>query len=106
MNKRIALCAAILAVTGCTVTKDWVPTGGSRSDGIIRVSYEIGEFETAKTDAAQGRRVAAERCQVWGYDDAEPFGGQTRTCSVTSGFSGCATWLVTMEYQCLGNLQE
>lgn len=93
---------AILLLSGCTTTKEWAATGGSRSDGVVRLSYELGELETAILNEEQAINLATQRCKTWGYDGAEAFGGITRQCNTMGGFSGCARWLVTKEYQCTG----
>lgn len=99
-----AIFVAIIAVLlgGCAVTKDWSATGGSRSDGVVRLSYEVSEFEQAQLNEQQGINLATQRCKTWGYTGAEAFGGVTRQCNARGGFGGCASWVVTKEYQCLG----
>lgn len=104
MNEKLAVVAVAVLLSGCAVHKEWVATGGSRSDGIVRLSYEVGEFEKPQLDEAQGIRVATQRCAVWGYSGAEPFGGHTRQCNMFGGaLNPCAQWMVTREYQCTGN---
>ena len=76
-------------------------TGGSRADGIVRLSYEYGSFNKVKIDEAEGLRTAQARCQTWGYKDAEAFGGVTRQCQASNMY-GCMRWTVTKEYQCVG----
>ena len=39
-----------VCVVGCAVTKIPVPTGGSRSDGTVQLSYEYGLFQVPKVD--------------------------------------------------------
>ena len=104
-NNYVVLLAAsalvILSIQGCAVNKQLTPTGGSRADGSIKLSYEYGAFEVPKLDAQQGMRAAQQRCAAWGFTGAEPFGGSTKSCSRPSS-SGCMGWLVTIEYQCTG----
>lgn len=90
-----------MLVSGCAVTKTWTATGGSRSDGVVRLSFEHTGFEQPQLDEQQGLSLAAQRCKTWGYTGAEAFGGVTRQCNQRSGF-GCDQWLVTKEYQCTG----
>jgi hypothetical protein len=103
--KRLSLFAAsvlvIMTMQGCAVPKQLVPTGGSRSDGTVKLSFEYGMFEAPKLDAQQGMNAAKQRCAAWGYSGAEPFGGANRTCTSSSN-SGCNRWMVTVEYQCTG----
>ena len=106
-KKHVALLAAsvlvIMSIQGCAVNKQLTPTGGSRADGTVKLSYEYGAFEVPKLDGQQGMSAAQQRCAAWGYTGAEPFGGSTQTCSRPSN-SGCMGWLVTIEYQCTGTL--
>lgn len=102
MKKLILACAVILALTGCAVQKTMTPTGGSRSDGTVKLSYDLAPMEVATIDEKAGLNAATKRCAAWGYTGAEKFGGQTKTCNQPGGFGGCGNWLVTIEYQCTG----
>lgn len=82
-----------------------VPTNGSRADGTVELSYEYAELQQPQVDMNQAHHAAKDRCAAWGYKDAEPFGGQQTSCEVPGGLSGCAKFLVTVRYQCLGNLK-
>lgn len=100
-----ALFAALLAtvvLSGCAVQSTMVPTGGSRSDGTVKLSYDFGALQIPKVDEAQGLASAKARCGAWGYTGAEPFGGATKMC-ISPGFGGCDAYRVTVEYQCTGN---
>lgn len=101
---RVFAIAALTALVllGCATRKDWTATGGSRSDGVIRLSYELGEFEKPQLSEQQAINLARQRCKAWGYSGTEAFGGLTRQCSQSGGFSGCTLWMVTKEYQCTG----
>ena len=90
---------SIILIQGCAVQKELVPTGGSRADGTVKLSYEYGMFEAPKLDAQQGLMAAQQRCSSWGYKNAEAFGGSTKAC-INSSNSGCNRWFVTIEYQC------
>jgi len=100
--QKLFIVAVMLVVAGCATTKQWTATGGSRADGVVRLSYEFGEFETPQLNEQQGTALAAQRCHTWGYSGAEAFGGSTRQCLQRGGFNDCATWQVTKEYQCTG----
>lgn len=101
MKKIIAVIAALTMLAGCAVQKTLTPTGGSRADGTVKLSYEFGAFEAPTVDLKQGQEVAAKRCAAWGYSGAEAFGGQSKSCSNFS-MGSCNIWMVTMEYQCTG----
>ncbi len=100
-----AIFAAILAtamLAGCAVQTQMVPTGGSRADGTVKLSYDYGAFQVPKVDATQGIVAATARCKAWGYTGAEAFGGGTRSCTNAS-MGSCNAYRVTVEYQCTGN---
>lgn len=86
--------------SACAVKKELVPTGGSRADGIVRLSYTTKLFESPVIDMRQGISAATARCKLWGYQSAEPFGGSNSVCNQYS-MGDCVSWMVTMEYQCL-----
>lgn len=102
MKKLVIVLALGFSLSGCAVNKDWSATGGSRSDGVVRLSYEMKEFEQPQLSEQQAVNLATQRCKTWGYTGAEAFGGVTRKCNQGGGFGGCSQWLVTKEYQCLG----
>lgn len=102
MRKAVIAIGITIALSGCAVQKDLVPTGGSRSGGTVELSYEFGMFEQPQVDLQQGARSAAKRCQAWGYSDAEPFGGQKNQCQQFNGYGNCIHTLVTIQYQCIG----
>src|SRR5438309_1804029 len=93
---------AVLYLGACAATKDFAATGGSRADGTVDLSYEYGLFQVPHEDQVQGGTLATSKCAAWGYSGAEPFGGETRICSVPTN-SGCARFLVTRKYQCTAN---
>lgn len=98
----LAAGAALLTIAACATAKTYTATGGSRSDGTVRLSYEYGMFEQPVVDERQGLNVARQRCASWGYTGAEAFGGVTNQCT-QMGSTGCLATLVTKEYQCTGN---
>jgi YecR-like lipoprotein len=106
MNNKVGIfLLTFVCLTGCATSKIPEPTGGSRADGTIELSYEHGEFEQPVIDKAQANEAAKARCKAWGYTDSEPFGGMRKTCEAPGGLGGCSQWLVTIKYQCLGDLK-
>ena len=96
----------LVVIAGCTssVPVAWVATGGSRADGTVVLAYEYGRNQVPEVDKAAGATLAADRCGVWGYTGAAPFGGELRQCTMMDMFwGGCAIWRVTTEYQCTGD---
>ena len=91
----------VSCISGCATQKFWSATGGSRSDGTVKLSYQYGGFESPRVSSEQGAQLARSKCAAWGYSGAEPFGGATQTCTARNQY-GCISFLVTAEYQCLG----
>lgn len=98
----LLLVSSSLLLTGCAVEKQLIPTGGSRADGTVKLSFEYGAFEVPKLDTTQALTLAQQRCSAWGYTGADPFGGGIKRCTFGNAY-GCNRWLVTYEYQCTGN---
>lgn len=98
-----AVVVATLLLSGCATQKDWLVTGGSRADGVVRLSYESNEFQRPKVSKEQADQLAAQKCMAWGYKGAESFGSQSTECQSRRGFGNCGDRLVTVEYQCTGS---
>jgi hypothetical protein len=98
----IAAAALLLSLGGCATTQGWGVSGGDREQGVVRLSYEYPEFHQPAVSDEQALKLAVNRCNGWGYEDAEPIAGQLRQCSNKSG-SNCDLWTVTREYQCTAN---
>lgn len=96
---RLVLFMALL-LSGCTVTVVPVATGGSRADGIVKMSYQFSPITIPLVDTTDAIRNAARYCRNWGYDTAEPFDAGLTSCSQPSAF-GCDMHLTTIEYQCI-----
>ena len=95
----LASAALLLNLAACATSQKWAVTGGDRSDGVVRVSYDYPEFQQPEVSDAQAMKIAQGRCAGWGYEAARPIPGQTRQCSNMEG-SNCNLWKVTREYQC------
>jgi hypothetical protein len=95
----IAAVVLLMNLAGCATNKQWNVSGGDREAGVVRVSYEYPEFKEPAVSDAQAAELAASRCDLWGYDDAQPIAGQIRQCSNMDG-GDCDLWRVTRSYQC------
>jgi YecR-like lipoprotein len=95
----LATAALLLSLGACATGQKWAVTGGDRSDGVVKVSYEYPEFQQPEVSDAQAMKIALGRCSGWGYETAKPIPGQTRQCSNMEG-ANCNLWTVTREYQC------
>jgi hypothetical protein len=93
--------SVLASLAGCASTQKWSPSGGSREEGLVRVSYEYPEFQQPEMSDAQAEKVALGRCNAWGYRGALPKAGQVRQCA-NMDKGNCDLWTVTREYQCSG----
>ena len=102
MKKTLVIALAALILSGCAVRKEMIPMGGSKADGTIKMGYTVGAFEKPVVDINQAATLAGQKCKTWGYEGAEPFGGQISQCAQMDGFGGCTLTNVSVEYQCTG----
>lgn len=98
----LALSAA-LAVTGCATKKDFYAMGGSRADGTVDMAYDFRQFEKPVVNVEQAKTIAKSKCRVWGYQDAEMFGGKRQQCHQIDGWGNCVAGQVTIQFQCIGS---
>ena len=104
--RALLIAGLFVSLAACSTHKDFYATGGSRADGVIDVAYDFNSLETPVIDNNQAYAIAKSKCALWGYADAEPFGGKTQTCQARRGFGECSAWQVSIKYQCLGNLGQ
>ena len=104
ITRFLASAALLLNLAACATSQPTgAVSGGDRSGGVVRVSYEYPEFQQPDVSDEQAMKIALGRCAGWGYDDAEPIAGQTRQCSNMEG-ANCDLWTVTREYQCTARM--
>ncbi|ABV38981.1 putative lipoprotein [Shewanella sediminis HAW-EB3] len=95
---KISLAAAVLlTVSGCATQNDWGAVGGSKSDAVVRLSYELGALDKHTPDESDGLKLAKLRCGYWGFSGAKPFDVETKTCADEQ----CRSYTITKEYQCV-----
>ncbi|SFI70317.1 YecR-like lipoprotein [Pseudomonas guineae] len=100
----LALVAVVATLSGCATKKDFYATGGSRADGSVDMAHDFAQFEKPVIDIAQAQSIAKSKCRVWGYSDAEAFGGKQLKCHQSNGYGTCIAGQVIYKYQCLGDL--
>lgn len=99
----LLLTLGVAVLAGCATTSELervpVPTGGSKGDAIVIMSYyeHKGEDPIVHWDVAQERAI--KRCRAWGYKKASAFSGETKSCKGAYGY-GCATQIISRTYQC------
>ena len=98
----LAIIGVLVVLAGCATQEQLVPTGGSRADGTVNLSYEYGMLQVPKVNMDQAEASAVQRCAAWGYTGAQPFGGQISKCEEFNAY-GCVRTMVTVTYQCTGN---
>ncbi len=54
LKSLLVLTVSALLLSGCAVQKQLVPTGGSKADGTVKMSYSFGMFESPKVNVQQG----------------------------------------------------
>jgi hypothetical protein len=102
----MSLAALAILATGCATTgKQWTEARGDRERGVVRVSYEFPEFHEPVVSDGEATKLALQRCETWGYDDAEPIAGQLRQCSNMDN-GDCDLWRVTREFQCTRSVAQ
>lgn len=90
----------LLLSAGCAVEKQLVPSGGSRSDGVVNLSFDHGALVSPKVDTQLSLSTATKTCVAWGYTSAQRFGEPTQRCVRFFDDGGCITYRVTVQYQC------
>jgi len=91
-----------ILLTGCATPVTMQATGGSRSDGTVSLSYQYSIFEKPVVDSNQAQSTAKEKCALWGYSNAEPFGAGESQCEQFNSYGNCILTQVTVTYQCVG----
>lgn len=105
MVKHVVGMLLLGVMVGCVTPKDWAAISGSRDGGTVKLGYQYGAFESPQLDEQQALTTAIRRCTAWGYQGAEAFGADMKSCISysTGAYGGCNVWQVTREYQCLNN---
>ena len=103
MRTTILLSAAVALLAACAVDtpKTPLPTGGSKADGSVDMSFEVNYLENPIVDWDSARLGATSRCQAWGYKSADPFEGTRTECNSRDGYGTCLQAFVTRTYQCV-----
>lgn len=103
--KYLCLLLVAASLVGCATKRDFYAMSGSRADGTVDMAYDInGPFDQPVVSKSQADGIAKQKCNVWGYSDAEPFGGQSERCNQRNGFGKCISGQIVIQYQCLGDL--
>jgi|SaaInlStandDraft_1057018.scaffolds.fasta_scaffold440080_1 hypothetical protein len=100
--KKFALAVVALGLlAACEVEKTPVPTDGSKADGSVVLSYQVGAYEIPKVDWSAAQSSAVQRCRAWGYSSASAFDGDVRRCESSDVYGSCTMTTISRTYQCL-----
>jgi len=98
--KQLVFISLLIILTGCESIKTLQASGGSKSDGIVELSYEVGMFQKAVVNWDDALKTAHERCTAWGFSYTRGFGGQTSRCQSWNNNGNCTSTVFTVKYQC------
>ena len=101
MKKRLIALVGLCVLAGCEVEKTPVPTDGSKADGSVVLSYQVGAYEIPKVDWSAAQSSAVQRCRAWGYSSASAFDGDMRRCESSDIYGSCTMTTISRTYQCL-----
>lgn len=79
-----------IKLAACAVTKFPQPTGASRADASVTLSYQVSWFEGVIADWETAQRMAGQRCQAWGYSRADAFEGTNTRCERSDVCGNCS----------------
>ena len=91
---------AILIISACATDNKFRPTGASRADGIVQLSYDYVLSDRPVLDWVSAQNTAEERCASWGYAGAQKFGGGRQICLTQDIFGRCKSFHVNVAYHC------
>lgn len=100
--KIILSAISVLLVSSCaTAPTALTPSGGSKSDAIVEMSYSTGMFSSLVIDWNATDIAAADRCTNWGFNGAEKLGGGTKRCVERYDQDDCLRYEHVYKYQCV-----
>ena len=98
-TKSLFLCFVILIIfSSCSLGP--APFTGSKSDGVISVSYTKAPTSISKEEWVNADLEVDRRCQNWGYSKADKFQRTRRVCTAVNAF-GCVAYEYYVDYQCV-----
>jgi len=89
--------------SSCETVKYLSLTDGSKSDGTLTFSYDVGSFEKPIVQWETAITKAKKTCVGWGYTGADWLGDGTKNCIQYNQY-GCINFRYTYLAQCTGEL--
>ena len=84
-------------------------TSGSKSDGIVTLTYGYPSCKSSLSWIKGWKRIdehASKRCQNWGFKDAIRFDKGKRMCIGVNAAGYCVYWQEDLNYQCIDYVKE
>ena len=91
---------ALLIISACATDNKFRPTGASRPDGIVQLSYDYVLSDRPVLDWMSAQDTAEERCTSWGYAGAQKSGAGRQICLTQDIFGRCKSFHVNVAYYC------
>ena len=100
MQKWMLAALAVVTLTGCArVEPSTVAVGGSRADATVAIQYGPSP-QAPNLGETNMKDLAVKKCSVWGYSNADAFGGARRTSCAQFWGQNCLSYNWEAEYQC------
>lgn len=96
----ILFCLCVFA-TSCKTIVYMDTTGGSKSGGVVELSYNTSWIDIPEVQWEDAQRKAVNTCKDWGYRSAKRFGAGIKDCTGYDEQLGCTDWRIIYKYQCL-----
>lgn len=93
------------ALVGCSTSVSPEVTGGSKSDGVVTMAFDLGGVWRPDIDDAAALSKAREACARWGFANASKLGEPQRSCAMKQSDPnlenpGCVRVRYELTYQC------
>ena len=75
MKKLIVTVFIAATLSGCAVQAKYYGVSGSKADGTVSIGYDGSSYTITKQNLPEAQQLAAAKCRIWGFTDAEAFGG-------------------------------
>ena len=91
---------SLLLISACATDNTFRPTGASRAEGIVQLSYNYDLSDRPDLDWHSAENIAEERCINWGYSSAVKAGNGQQACLAQDVFGRCRSFQVNVNYHC------
>lgn len=95
----LTLYALFLGACTTTTSKEYAISGSNKNAGLVELSFDYSPRENVQVAVDQPTQLALQRCQMWGYTQANLLGNLENNCIKNEG-SRCTLLRSTLKYQC------